>query len=91
MPDPDNPHLTLSLWAVTESGDYCLDWVTGIAYAEDLIQRSKQLSKQLGATAVGSVVIAGVLQDIVRKGKVGPIEQGFFGRIARAVSAASFN
>jgi hypothetical protein len=91
VPDPDNPHLVLSMWTVTESGDYCSDFVTGITFAEDLLQRSKQLSKQFGTAAVGRLLIAAVLQEIVRKGKVGPIERSFLERIAMAASAASFN
>lgn len=91
VPDPDDPQLVLSMWSVTETGDFQADEIMGLAYAEDLIQRAKELSRQYENPVVGRVVIEAVLHEIVRKGKVGPIEQGFLARFVMAVIAASFN
>jgi hypothetical protein len=84
--DPDNPDCPLSAWTVTESGDCDADMATGVVYAEALIQRSKQLG-----SLTGRMALEAVLQEIVRKGKVGPIEMGFLGRVAMAAIVASQN
>ena len=52
VPDPDNPLGALSVWTVTETGDDCFDYVAGVTYAEDLLQRMKALSTQFGGTGV---------------------------------------
>jgi hypothetical protein len=84
--DPENPDCPLSVWTVTESGNHDADMATGVVYADVLARRCKQLG-----SLMGRVVLEGVLQEIVRKGKVGPIEQGFLGRVAMAAIVASQN
>jgi hypothetical protein len=84
--DPDNAEFPRSAWTVTETGDFAADVVTGLAYADLLIRRAKMCSSPLGR-----LMIEAVLQDLVRKGKVGPIEQGFLGRVVMAAIVASQN
>src|ERR1700723_1015399 len=77
VPDPEDPNRCLSLWTVTETGDDLADQIMGLGYAEDLLQRAKQLSRQFENPAAGRIVIEAVVHEIVRSGKIGPIEQGF--------------
>jgi hypothetical protein len=84
--DPDNPDMPGSAWTVSETGDRDADIATGLVYAEALIQRSKGQG-----TLLGRLALEAVLQEIVRKNRLGPIEQGFLGRIAMAAIVASQN
>ncbi|MDH6259035.1 hypothetical protein [Bradyrhizobium sp. BR13661] len=84
--DPDNRDIPRSAWSVTETGDYEADVTRGLVYAEALIQHSKRFGSFLGRGALEAV-----LQEVVLRGKVGPIEQGFLGRIAMAAIVASQN
>ena len=84
--DPGNPDCLLSVWKVLETGDSITDIGTGLVYAEGLIQRAKQFDAEMGRFMLESV-----LHEIVRKGRVGPIEQGFIGRLAMAAITASLN
>ncbi|WP_213030848.1 hypothetical protein, partial [Acinetobacter baumannii] len=65
--------------AVTETGDNEADVTRGLGYEEAPIQHSKRFGSFLGRGALEAV-----LQEVVLRGKVGPIEQGFLGRIAMA-------
>jgi hypothetical protein len=84
--DPDNPDCPRSTWTVKETGSYYADLATGVVYAEALIDRSKQLGSLMGRMALEAV-----LQEIVRKGYYGPIEQGFLGRFAMSAIVATHN
>jgi hypothetical protein len=84
--DPDNPDCPRSAWSVHETGDVEADIAAGVVYAEALLQRLKPLGSTVGRGALECV-----LQEMVRKGKVGPIEVGFLGRIAMAAVVASHN
>jgi hypothetical protein len=91
VPDPEDPNRCLSLWTVTETGDDVADRILGIAYAEDLVQRSKIFARQTGVPSIAQVVLQDVLGEMIRKGKVGPIEEGFIWRIAKAPMVGTFN
>ncbi len=75
--DPENPDIPLSVWSVTESGDFFADSSRGIVYADALIRRSKQFDPLIGRGAIEAV-----LTEIIEKGHAGPIERGFVFRIA---------
>jgi hypothetical protein len=76
----------ISPWSVTATGNFVTDLGTGLVYAEALIQRSKQFPFGCRHQCVEAV-----LAEIVRKGVLGAIEQGFIGRFSMAAAAASLN
>jgi hypothetical protein len=84
--DPDNADCPLSAWSVRETGDVGADIVTGVEYAETLLRRSKDSGPLMVRMALQAV-----LEDMVKKGAVGPIEHGFLFRIAMAAAVGSQN
>jgi hypothetical protein len=91
VPDPEDPNRCLSLWTVTETGDDLADRIMGLTFAEELMQRAKEFSKQAGVPSIAQVVLQDILAEMISKGRVGPVEQGFIWRIARAAMAGSFH
>jgi hypothetical protein len=91
VPDPDDRNRCLSLWTVTETGSDLADRIMGLTFAEDLLQRAKELSKRTGVPSIAQAVLQDVLSEMIRKSHVGPIEEGFIWRIAKAAMAGSLN
>jgi hypothetical protein len=84
--DPGNPDCLLSVWKVFETGDSIADIGTGLVYGEALIQKAKQFD-----TEMGRFMLEAVVHEIIRQGRVGPIERGFVGRIMMAAITALRN
>jgi hypothetical protein len=89
--DPDDPTTIVSAWDVTESGDEAGDATRGFCYGDLLLHRAKNWRDHGNLAIDPSRIISQVLVDIAQKGVVGPIERGFFSRIAMLALAAAQN
>ena len=88
--DADDPSIIVSPWCVTDSGDQEDDIIRGYCYAELLIGRAKNW-RDRRTTIDPFRIIQEVFIEIARKGRLGPVERGFYARISIATLAASLN
>lgn len=87
----DDPSVIVSAWRVADSGNEVDDFARGVCYAELLVQRAKNW-RAGGTLAIDPYrIISEVLIAIAQNGSPGPIERGFFSRVAMLALAASQN